>query len=288
MADFPTSAVTISELPMVTKLRPSDKTNIDQIDGSKSFNLGQLKSQTNFIYKIDCQTSETIIDLSTNLQNIEVVLIENLDKAPSDIIVSINNADVGKKIQIINKHFNQDNFYKVTFQFDNLYSFEWNDNSFSFFYQSQVNSFIFDGDIWHPLFEIPTVCTRMNFINSTMSKGFLNIMDFSDPAKKVLFTNIPMDDVDVSKIQGRFFRDGTINTTQEDTLQNITGAISTYSGDFKNPEGAFGVGSDKSEHSHTGGGSDYNSLDFDASRTARTSDETRPKNIQGYYILKAW
>nr|WP_239002323.1 phage tail protein [Photorhabdus khanii] len=79
-------------------------------------------------------------------------------------------------------------------------------------------------------------------------------------------------------------------TWQGDTLQNITGSI----GMFKGVEGPRASGAftatfrDQTTSGHSGGvfnsSGDWN---FDASRVARTANETRPRNIAFNYIVRA-
>ena len=80
---------------------------------------------------------------------------------------------------------------------------------------------------------------------------------------------------------------GGFATKQTDTLQNITGTAGrfqssfagvTSSGVFTLSAGTYTVGG--------GGSGAYQTVDFDASRVARTSTETRPRNIAMLYCIK--
>jgi len=78
-----------------------------------------------------------------------------------------------------------------------------------------------------------------------------------------------------------------LGSSQTDTLQNITGEFATLQPDSYTNTGVF---------SHTeignalvaGASSVYahDTVTFDASTQARTSTETRPRNIAMYYIIR--
>lgn len=76
---------------------------------------------------------------------------------------------------------------------------------------------------------------------------------------------------------------------QDDALQNITGSITNIQSDvdsFMAFSGAFqGVSMNPNGNSSAGGADGYNAT-FDASLVARTSIETRPKNVLINYIIK--
>lgn len=85
----------------------------------------------------------------------------------------------------------------------------------------------------------------------------------------------------------RYDSSRTVGNTQSDALQNITGQVDTpggvNDGQFLNPSGVFFGELGNTKGSQGGSGtlqSDiYDRLRLDASRVARTSDETRPKNV---------
>jgi microcystin-dependent protein len=85
----------------------------------------------------------------------------------------------------------------------------------------------------------------------------------------------------------------SIGSAQVDALQNITGSIGwadTTGGlaPYIVPVGAFGVSGSNISRPARGsiGGSFPANMDFDASRIARTSNETRPSNVSINYIIK--
>ena len=72
---------------------------------------------------------------------------------------------------------------------------------------------------------------------------------------------------------------------QLDALQNITGSLGgTRAGTLK---GAFFVDNLESQSITGATGTGFPSVGFDASKVARTSEETRPKNVAFNYIVKA-
>ncbi|GAB0913649.1 hypothetical protein DZ08F32_18710 [Escherichia coli] len=82
----------------------------------------------------------------------------------------------------------------------------------------------------------------------------------------------------------------TLLSAQSDTLQNITGSFFDVStGPNNNVTGAFGTSTltpNLSAHG-TGGTFKQANFSFDASRVARTSTETRPRNIAFNFIVRA-
>ncbi|MBN1133263.1 MAG: tail fiber protein [Bacteroidales bacterium] len=82
----------------------------------------------------------------------------------------------------------------------------------------------------------------------------------------------------------------TVGSYQHDAMQNVTGTVgdfNTYAAIHGNSTGPFkqtwvyggtGIGSGSSDN--------YNRVDFDLSRSARTSAETRPKNANVNFIIK--
>lgn len=101
---------------------------------------------------------------------------------------------------------------------------------------------------------------------------------------------------------GRFLRDtggesNSLGNTQEDTLQNITGDFltrddnsSSYYVRIKETNGAFYTenvtGNMFNSVGSSSGQTSPGKVKFDASRVARTSNETRPKNLSVNYFLK--
>lgn len=80
----------------------------------------------------------------------------------------------------------------------------------------------------------------------------------------------------------------TLGDYQEDALQNITGNFKVYGAIIDDGVGVFQTG--VSQPNYSGGGSETfpSQMTFDASRVARTAEETRMKNIavQIYVISK--
>jgi hypothetical protein len=80
---------------------------------------------------------------------------------------------------------------------------------------------------------------------------------------------------------------GAFATKQTDTLQNITGTAGRFQSSFAGvtSSGVFTLSS--GTYTVGGGGSGaYQTVNFDASRVARTSTETRPRNIAMLYCIK--
>ena len=71
-----------------------------------------------------------------------------------------------------------------------------------------------------------------------------------------------------------------LGSLQTDTLQNVTGH---FSGNNMTPDGPFGRASGEDATWGKSGGGRRWWLDFDLSRAARTSNETRPKNVALLY-----
>lgn len=82
---------------------------------------------------------------------------------------------------------------------------------------------------------------------------------------------------------------GVAGVIQRDALQNITGSIVSAYGAAGNGKGAFVSSVDAN-----GGAPSYpnllqtNYITFDASRVARTATETRPTNVTGCFVIKAF
>ncbi|KYG60487.1 hypothetical protein AZI85_13580 [Bdellovibrio bacteriovorus] len=84
------------------------------------------------------------------------------------------------------------------------------------------------------------------------------------------------------------FEDNRVGSVQTDALQNITGGfgVDRSAGSL---DGAFFQGNNPIAGGNTAqlsGASTTSALRFDASRVARTSSETRPKNVYVNYIIK--
>lgn len=78
-----------------------------------------------------------------------------------------------------------------------------------------------------------------------------------------------------------------IGSTQLDALQNITGGFDGNL-DIKTSGGAFAALNTALVVANTGGVSGFHGVTFDASRVARTSTETRPRNLAVVWCIKAW
>jgi len=78
-----------------------------------------------------------------------------------------------------------------------------------------------------------------------------------------------------------------LGSSQIDTLQNITGTVGQFDAAFSNVV-ATGAFTTTQVNNTTGGGGSgkYLTANFDASRVARTSAETRPRNIALLYCIK--
>lgn len=75
-----------------------------------------------------------------------------------------------------------------------------------------------------------------------------------------------------------------VGSVQVDTIQNITGQLNSLAA-YSGSSGAFAESGAGGVHNDGGGGPRY-SFSFDASRVARTSTETRPKNAYVNYCIK--
>lgn len=75
-------------------------------------------------------------------------------------------------------------------------------------------------------------------------------------------------------------------TWQEDTLQNITGSITLSSLSANTASGAFFYTQGSNTTVGAGGSTERSNFNFDASRVARTSDQTKPRNIALKYCIK--
>lgn len=85
----------------------------------------------------------------------------------------------------------------------------------------------------------------------------------------------------------------TLGSSQTDALQNITGESSTFPNAFSAPLSSLGAFRTNARGNmppglSNGGTWTSSSIDFDASRVARTSTETRPRNLAVMWCIKAW
>ncbi|WP_285411962.1 phage tail protein [Pseudomonas sp. lyk4-40-TSB-59a] len=78
-----------------------------------------------------------------------------------------------------------------------------------------------------------------------------------------------------------------IGSSQTDTLQNIYGTFDGYL-DITTVSGAFTMGNMSRSPSPLNQKDAYHSVILDASKVARTSTETRPRNIAVMWCIKAW
>ncbi|EHY7591178.1 tail fiber protein [Escherichia coli] len=80
-----------------------------------------------------------------------------------------------------------------------------------------------------------------------------------------------------------------IMTTQGDAIQNITGEVGfiQYFGETHQFGALFAGGAQNNTNAAPGSGAKAQSIFFDASRSARTSNETRSRNIAFNYIVRA-
>ena len=76
-------------------------------------------------------------------------------------------------------------------------------------------------------------------------------------------------------------------SSQLDSLQNMTGIFDGYL-DITTADGVFAKGNQNFAPYHTSDKDAYHGVSFDASRVARTSAETRPRNIAVMWCIKAW
>lgn len=75
-----------------------------------------------------------------------------------------------------------------------------------------------------------------------------------------------------------------VGSVQEDALQNITGTFASGNPSVQSATGAFQYNSNSGDGRDTFG--ENRGVSFDASRVARTSTETRPKNANVNFIIK--
>jgi microcystin-dependent protein len=80
---------------------------------------------------------------------------------------------------------------------------------------------------------------------------------------------------------------GSFSTNQNDALQNITGTVGQFDAAFGTTVATGAFTTTQTTKTTGGGGSGkYLTADFNASRVARTSTETRPANIALLYCIK--
>jgi phage-related tail fiber protein len=79
----------------------------------------------------------------------------------------------------------------------------------------------------------------------------------------------------------------TIGSYQVDTLQNITGTFDGYL-DITTASGAFTLNNLNTSANPLNQKGAYHGVNFDASKVARTSAETRPRNLAVLWCIKAW
>jgi phage-related tail fiber protein len=78
-----------------------------------------------------------------------------------------------------------------------------------------------------------------------------------------------------------------IGSSQVDTLQNITGNFDGYL-DITTASGAFSLNNMSISSTPLNQKNAYHGVYFDASKVARTSTETRPRNLAVMWCIKAW
>ncbi|WP_336354746.1 phage tail protein [Pseudomonas granadensis] len=78
-----------------------------------------------------------------------------------------------------------------------------------------------------------------------------------------------------------------VGSTQLDALQNITGGFDGNL-DIKTSGGAFAAINTGLVTTNSNASSGFHGVNFDASRVARTSNETRPRNLAVVWCIKAW
>jgi hypothetical protein len=85
----------------------------------------------------------------------------------------------------------------------------------------------------------------------------------------------------------RVIRAGSSGTVEADAIQNITGSVTTIRSALSGGStGAFGVTTDANFNYVGTGSGTQKTIDFDASRVARTANETRAKNIGADYFMR--
>lgn len=79
-----------------------------------------------------------------------------------------------------------------------------------------------------------------------------------------------------------------ISSAQLDALQNLTGSLGSVLDVQSSAAGAFTVAASGTGAYATGNTGNYKQFTFDASKVARTSTETRPRNLAVMWCIKAW
>ena len=79
-----------------------------------------------------------------------------------------------------------------------------------------------------------------------------------------------------------------IGSAQLDALQNLTGSLGSVLDVQSSASGAFTVAASGTGAYATGNTGNYKQFTFDASKVARTSTETRPRNLAVMWCIKAW
>ena len=94
---------------------------------------------------------------------------------------------------------------------------------------------------------------------------------------------------DGSFIRGVGGNAAAMGVKQQDALQNITASLTAglFSSASGTASGAFTIASSSLNDGGGNQGGNKQNLSFDASRVARTSTETRPRNVAFLYIVKA-
>ena len=291
---FPTESTTIPNLPdPVNNVVGTDYIVCEQSDGTKKVLFGTVKS-TNPIKSINAAVDGPLINFSpADIINHEILIVDSLDAATNNVDITIDNSGVpiGKKLTVYNKGYNANYYCSINFVSLNGIA----SNAYYFLFKDQKNEFMWDGSTWYLMNEIPRTATFGHTAFEDLTQyGYLDPKAYSGSPQ--LFLNVQGDKSNLGNYAGRFLRDGALNTTQDDALQNITGGVGSPGGNDEGLyEGAYGVFFLEDTNKR---GVDYASgalfpsigekLAFDASRVARTSDETRPKNIQGYYVIKGY
>lgn len=290
---FPTESTTIPNLPdPVNSIVGTDYIVCEQSDGTKKVLFGTVKS-TNPIKSINAPVDGPLINFSpADIINHEILIVDSLDTATNNVDITIDNSGVpiGKKLTVFNKGYNANYYCSINFLSLNGIA----SNTYYFLFKDQKNEFMWDGSTWYLMNDIPrtATCGHTAFEDLTQY-GYLDPKAYSGSSQ--LFINVQGDKSNLGNYAGRFLRDGALNTTQDDALQNITGKVNSSGTDidgvYAGADGAFYLNNtNKRGTNHSG--EIYPNVSsefvFDASRVARTSNETRPKNIQGYYVIKGY
>lgn len=143
----------------------------------------------------------------------------------------------------------------------------------------------------------PTNDPRFRFIKLTAADGYNSGVLIAESVSgtaplvsatgQISMTASPINGATVRLIntEARFLRAGVSGTMQNDALQNITGTL-WGSQESLNGDGVFMPDETRSGNRPANGSSSVTVLSFDASRVARTANETRGKNIQATYYMR--